>query len=135
MACATPGRSDASPRGPASGAAMSRRPRVPSSVPSIWPWVALACALLHLGLAARTAWLQTPTIDEFAHLPAGLAHWKLHRLDLYAKSPPLWRLWLAAPVAADARTVVPPLDAPPAVVRSDPSTPPNCSTYADSSTR
>jgi hypothetical protein len=85
----------------------------------VWPLVALACALLHLGLAVRAAWLLTPTVDEFAHVPAGAAYWRHGRLDLYAKNPPLWKLWIAAPVVADSRTAIPPLDATPEQLRAD----------------
>ena len=55
-----------------------------------------ACAL-HLVLGSWAAWRDTPTIDEFAHVPAGLVYWKHGRFDLYAKNPPLIKLWLTWP--------------------------------------
>jgi hypothetical protein len=82
--------------------------------------VALLCALLHLGLGVRAARQLTPTVDEFAHLPAGVAYWEQGRLDLYAKNPPLWKLWLALPVVADPRSVAPPLAETPQRLRDDP---------------
>src|SRR5687768_16745272 len=63
-----------------------------------WRWLAVAAGLIFLALASHAAWIQTPTIDEFAHVPAGCAYWKHGRLDLYAENPPLWKLVMAAPL-------------------------------------
>jgi Dolichyl-phosphate-mannose-protein mannosyltransferase len=41
----------------------------------------------------------TPTVDEFAHVPAGYAYWQGAPLDVYQNSPPLTRLLVAAPLA------------------------------------
>lgn len=61
--------------------------------------VALAAALAFAGLALHAAWIETPTVDEFAHLPAGCAYWRHGSFDLYAKNPPLIKLWMALPAA------------------------------------
>ena len=67
------------------------------------PWIGLwlAVLLVHLVLAVHAARIETPTVDEFAHLPAGCAAWTSGNFDLYAKSPPLARLWMSLPVALE----------------------------------
>lgn len=64
-------------------------------------WPVIACAssvLIFLILASHAAWIETPTVDEYAHVPAGCAVWKWGRTDIYAKNPPLYRLLMTAPV-------------------------------------
>lgn len=39
-----------------------------------------------------------PVVDELAHLPSGIAHWKDHDFTYYRVNPPLSRLLAAAPV-------------------------------------
>jgi hypothetical protein len=51
------------------------------------------CAASAVGAA-----LQSPTIDESAHLPAGLSHWQFGRFDLYQVNPHLVRTVAALPV-------------------------------------
>src|SRR4051812_37405836 len=51
-------------------------------------------ALLLLWQSRRYA----ATIDEPAHLAAGLSHWTFSRFDLYRVNPPLVRLLAALPV-------------------------------------
>ncbi len=60
----------------------------------------LAAALLiaHGGLLAWEGWRLSPTVDEVAHLPAGLSHWKFSRFDLYRVNPPLVRMLAAVPL-------------------------------------
>ena len=42
--------------------------------------------------------VKSPTVDEFAHLPAGYYYWKTGDFSLYAKNPPLIRLLCALPL-------------------------------------
>lgn len=58
-----------------------------------------AVIVLHLGLALSAARQESVTIDEFAHLPAGISYWRTGDFRLYSQSPPLWRLWGALPLA------------------------------------
>jgi hypothetical protein len=61
-----------------------------------------AAAALSIDAARR----ETPTIDEFAHLPAGLAAWGRGDHGVYGESPPLGRLWMTLP-ALVARPAIP----------------------------
>lgn len=56
-----------------------------------------------LGHARRA----TPTVDEFAHVPAGILYYETGDLSFYAKNPPLGR-WLCAAPALLLRPVSPP---------------------------
>jgi hypothetical protein len=67
----------------------------------------VASSLLYLLLAVRAARLETPTVDEFAHMPAGCAYWKHGAFDLYSKNPPLVKLWISLPVIAERGVAVP----------------------------
>jgi 4-amino-4-deoxy-L-arabinose transferase-like glycosyltransferase len=62
----------------------------------------LAALLLvvQAGLLAYGALIHSPTFDETAHLPAGLAYWKLGREDVYPHNPPLVRAISALPLLA-----------------------------------
>lgn len=73
----------------------------------LWTAVLATSALLYLVLTIHAARVETPTIDEFAHLPAGAAYWRHGDFDLYAKNPPLLKLWMSVPVAADPAVSVP----------------------------
>jgi hypothetical protein len=53
---------------------------------------------IHAALLAWQAWRYSPTIDEPAHLVAGISHWKFGRFDLYRVNPPLVRLVAAVPM-------------------------------------
>ncbi|HVA50424.1 MAG TPA: hypothetical protein VNH11_29010 [Pirellulales bacterium] len=53
---------------------------------------------VHLGLLAWSATRQSPTVDEVAHLPAGISHWQFRSYSLYAVNPPLVRMIAALPV-------------------------------------
>lgn len=59
-----------------------------------------ALMLLHAGLALHAAWRASPTIDEFAHVPAGISYWQTGRFGLYHHNPPLAKLLAALPVLA-----------------------------------
>ncbi|MSR59883.1 MAG: phospholipid carrier-dependent glycosyltransferase [Planctomycetaceae bacterium] len=65
-------------------------------------WRLRVCVVLllavHAGMLAWIAWRKSPTIDEPAHLAAGLSHWKFGRFDLYRVNPPLVRLVAALPM-------------------------------------
>ena len=63
--------------------------------------VALAVAgllVLHYGLAAHSLLGEAPTVDEVAHLPAGVSYWQKGTFKLYHHNPPLVKLVAAAPV-------------------------------------
>ena len=60
--------------------------------------VAFALIILVYGLlSVYAASIETPTVDEFAHVPTGLSYWQTGQFELYGKSPPLARLWMALP--------------------------------------
>lgn len=56
------------------------------------------CTIVHFGLIAHRLHLETPTVDEVAHLPAGLTYWQQGTFKLYRHNPPLARLAAALPV-------------------------------------
>ena len=72
---------------------------------SLWNGLPIAAGALFAALAVHAASVETPTVDEFAHVPAGLAYLEHGSFELYAKNPPLGQslvalpLWLAADVA------------------------------------
>lgn len=78
-----------------------------------WTWraVAIAVGIAFAGLGMDAARKETPTIDEFAHVPSGAAILEHGRTDLYPNNPPLFRVLLALPVVA-AGANVPPVDVP-----------------------
>ncbi|MFN7844826.1 MAG: hypothetical protein ACK5N9_24150, partial [Pirellula sp.] len=45
--------------------------------------------VIHFSFLSYLAKRQFPNVDEIAHLPAGISHWKFARFDLYEVSPPL----------------------------------------------
>ncbi|HEX5041897.1 MAG TPA: glycosyltransferase family 39 protein [Candidatus Polarisedimenticolaceae bacterium] len=73
----------------------------------VWRSVALCAGVLFTLLAGSAARRETPTIDEFAHLPAGCVYWKQGAFELYDKNPPLGRLWMAVPVVLDPQAAIP----------------------------
>jgi hypothetical protein len=60
---------------------------------------------LYLVLALHAAAVETPTIDEFAHVPAGCVYWKYGQFELYGKNPPLHKQLMALPVLASGAQV------------------------------
>ncbi len=59
-------------------------------------WLILTVSLLlclHLGLAFFSLKDKSPTVDEFAHLPAGAYYLRTGDFSLYGKNPPLAKLW------------------------------------------
>jgi len=57
----------------------------------------LLILLSHAGLLAWFAFANSAAYDEPAHLAAGVAYWTHGDFEVYALSPPLLRLWTAAP--------------------------------------
>ncbi len=87
-------------------------PRHPDEPEFPWRWLPVVAAVLFAGLALHAARVETPTVDEFAHVPAGLAYWEYGRFDLYARNPPLYKLAMAIPLRlAGARVPEPELPA------------------------
>jgi hypothetical protein len=60
--------------------------------------LALPLLMTHAVLLAWSGYRHSPTIDEPAHLAAGISHWKYGLFDLYAVNPPLVRMVAAVPV-------------------------------------
>ena len=54
--------------------------------------------LVHTSMLAWGALRQGITLDETAHLPAGMSHWHFGRFDLFNVNPPLVRMVAALPV-------------------------------------
>ena len=59
-----------------------------------------ALLALQAGLAVDSLVRENPTVDEVAHLPAGLSYWQTGTFKLYPHNPPLVRLLAAVPVLA-----------------------------------
>lgn len=81
--------------------------------PRAWTLLPATAAAAYLALTLHAAHVETPTADEFAHVPAGVAAWRQGRTDLYRSNPPLLKLLLAAPVAVDASVNAPLVVEPP----------------------
>lgn len=100
---APPGRGQPQPRvepGPAPAA----QPIAPAPAGSRF-WTPLrtrtAVVLLlfcHLALAESSLLTENPTVDEAAHLPAGVTYWQKRTFRLYHHNPPLVKLIAALPV-------------------------------------
>lgn len=76
---------------------MVRRTSDPSRTGAPVAFVNIVIAI-HIALLALSAYWQSPTYDEPAHLVAGLRHWQSGRFDVYRANPPLVRLVAAAPL-------------------------------------
>lgn len=66
------------------------------------PRLALAVVALlsvHFGLAVASLTRENPTVDEVAHLPAGVTYWQKGTFRLYPHNPPLVKLFASLPVA------------------------------------
>ena len=48
--------------------------------------------------AITSAFVNSVTVDEFAHLPSGIYYWQTGNLKLYHHNPPLLKMWAALPV-------------------------------------
>jgi hypothetical protein len=62
--------------------------------------VVAALLVIHTLLLAYSAYVHSPTLNEPAHLVAGLSHWKFGRFDIYSGNPPLVKMVAALPVIA-----------------------------------
>lgn len=78
---------------------------------SVWTLVAAGSATAFLVLSVLAARMETPTIDEFAHVPSGVLGLTQQRYDLYSRNPPLLKMAMAAPVLL-AGAVVPDVTGP-----------------------
>src|SRR5687768_806574 len=56
--------------------------------------------VFHTLLLAYSAYVHSPTLNEPAHLVAGLSDWKFSRFDIYSCNPPLVKMVAALPVIA-----------------------------------
>lgn len=66
---------------------------------------AIALMVIHGLLLGWVSYVNSPNLDEPAHLASGISHWTFGRFDLYRVNPPLVRLVAAAPVMwCDAKT-------------------------------
>jgi hypothetical protein len=61
-------------------------------------FVVVSLLAIHAGLLAWQAYRYSPTMDEPAHMAAGISHWKFGRFDLYRVNPPLVRMVAALPM-------------------------------------
>lgn len=59
-----------------------------------------AIIAIHTLLLGYSAHVHSPTLNEPAHLVAGLSHWKFGRFELYRVNPPFVRMVAALPVLA-----------------------------------
>lgn len=65
------------------------------------PWACFAVlAAAHTALQAWLILANAPVLDEVAHLPAGISHWRSGNFDLYRVNPPLVRLLASGAVLA-----------------------------------
>ena len=67
--------------------------------------VLILAAFAGLGAGARRQ--NSVTVDEFAHLPAGISYLRTGDFRLYPQSPPLLRMIEALPAALDRKTNLP----------------------------
>lgn len=73
----------------------------PASAAPPWRrWAAAVCLLAFGALCAHGLWRDSPTVDEFAHLPAGLHYLKTGSFALFAVNPPLIKVLCALPLLA-----------------------------------
>jgi 4-amino-4-deoxy-L-arabinose transferase-like glycosyltransferase len=63
-------------------------------------WICTVILGAHFILLGYGAAVHSPTIDEVAHMAAGVSHWELGRFDLYRVNPPFVRLLATLPVVA-----------------------------------
>ena len=81
--------------------AMAATPRPAEGRPRFPALRLLAILMLaHAALVVHAAWRSSVTIDEFAHVPAGVSYWQTGTFALYHHNPPLAKLLAALPVLA-----------------------------------
>ena len=71
--------------------------RLASIRPSFWFALLL---VIHVGLATHSLWQKSVTVDEYAHLPAGLSYLQKGTFGLYHQNPPLVKILAALPALA-----------------------------------
>jgi len=59
---------------------------------------AVAMLVIHGALLGWVSYVNSPNLDEPAHLAAGISHWTFSRFELYRVNPPLVRMAAAAPI-------------------------------------
>jgi 4-amino-4-deoxy-L-arabinose transferase-like glycosyltransferase len=59
-----------------------------------------AILIIHVGLLAWGANIQSPTLNEPGHLVAGISNWTFGRFNVFSVNPPLVRLTAALPVVS-----------------------------------
>ncbi len=76
----------------------SKRPEAPERRRFLTILAVVALLIAHYGMAARSLLGENPTVDEVAHLPAGVTYWQTGTFKLYHHNPPLFKLVAALPV-------------------------------------
>ncbi|MEJ7640497.1 MAG: hypothetical protein WKF75_21635 [Singulisphaera sp.] len=62
--------------------------RLPRAAPCRGICVAAVALLsVHAGMLAWIGYRNSPILDEVAHLPAGISHWRFGTFDLYRVNP------------------------------------------------
>jgi len=59
---------------------------------------AITLLSIHVILLGYGAWLHSPTLNEPAHLAAGISYWKTNSFEVYCVNPPLVKMVAAIPV-------------------------------------
>jgi hypothetical protein len=74
-------------------------PAAPSRRARAWTIVAvIGLSIGHHAMASRSLLRENPTVDEVAHMPAGLTYWQKGTFRLYHHNPPLFKLVASLPV-------------------------------------
>jgi hypothetical protein len=74
-------------------------PVPPRRLPSD-PALAFVLLAAHATLLLVSSWLQSPTRNEVAHVPAGLSYWEYGTFSLYGVNPPFGKLLATLPTLA-----------------------------------
>src|SRR3972149_2650444 len=94
-----PGRDKSISRSPKNSMPSLGRVTALSSPHFFWLLAAVRLAI-HATLAVTALGRKSLTIDEFAHLPAGVSYWETGHFANYRHNPPLVKLLAALPVIA-----------------------------------
>lgn len=78
--------------------------------PPVWLALPLLAAAASVAAMVGAALTETPTFDEYAHAPAGVAHWRQGAFHLHPYNPPLGKMWMALPTALDPGVESPPYE-------------------------
>jgi hypothetical protein len=68
--------------------------------PHVAPRTVAALIAVQTVLLVYSAYIHSPTLNEPAHLVAGLSNWKFGRFEVYKVNPPLVRMVAAIPITA-----------------------------------